>query len=303
MFAGAGKKKLKVERGSLLFRSILVASCLVVLGLILALFATLSADAWPSIVKFKLGFLVGKTWDPVQEVFGASTFIVGTLLTAFLALLISLPFSFAIALMLGEYYRIGPINRVVRTFIDLLASIPSVVYGLWGIAVLIPLVRSVEIALGVTPYGVGIFTASLILAIMIIPYSSSIATEVIKLVPDDLRYAGYGIGATRREVIMSVVLPYTRSGILAGVMLSLGRALGETMAVTLVIGNVSQLPKSIFSPGNTLASVIASQFTESSGTLHLASMVELGLVLFVITTVINAISHQVIIRVGKGDDR
>jgi phosphate transport system permease protein len=188
----------------------------------------------------------------------------------------------------------------MRIFIDLLASIPSVVYGLWGIAVLIPLVRSIENAIGVTPYGVGIFTASLILAIMIVPYSSSIATEVIKLVPDDLRAAGFAVGATRREVIMNVVLPYARSGVLAGVMLSLGRALGETMAVTLVIGNVSRLPQNIFSPGNTLASVIASQFTESSGSLHLAAMVELGLVLFVITTAINAVSHQVIVRLGRG---
>jgi phosphate transport system permease protein len=287
------------ERGSLPFRVALTASTFVVTGLIVALFLTLSADAWPAIARFKLGFLFETTWDPVKKLFGAGTFIVGTLITSFLALVISLPFSLAFALMLGEYFRFGPINRIMRVFIDLLASVPSVVYGLWGIAVLIPIIRSVETAVGVTPYGVGIFTSALVLAIMIIPYSSSIATEVIRLVPDDLRAAGFAIGATRGEVIMNVVFPYARSGILAGVMLSLGRALGETMAVTLVIGNVSRLPENIFSPGNTLASVIASQFTESSGSLHLAAMVELGLVLFIITTIINAISHQIVMRFSQ----
>jgi phosphate transport system permease protein len=295
--------KSKSPPGALPFRITLTASTFIVTGLIVALFLTLSIDAWPAIAKFKLGFLFETTWDPVHKVFGAATFIVGTLLTSFLALLISLPFSIGVALMLGEYYRHGPINKIMRVFIDLLASVPSVVYGLWGIAVLIPIIRSIEVAIGVTPYGVGIFTSSLILAIMIIPYSSSIATEVIRLVPDDLRAAGFAVGATRFEMIMNVVFPYARSGILAGIMLSLGRALGETMAVTLVIGNVSQLPKSIFSPGNTLASVIASQFTESSGSLHLAAMVELGLVLFVITTVINGLSHRVILRLNKGAAR
>jgi phosphate transport system permease protein len=290
-------------RGSLHFRVMLAGSALAILGLIVALFITLAANSWPSIARFKLGFLVHTTWDPVQKVFGGATFIVGTLLTSILALLISLPFSLAIALMLGEYYRYGPLNRVMRVFVDLLASIPSVVYGLWGIAVLIPLIRRFETAIGVTPYGVGIFTASLILAVMIVPYSSSIATEVINLVPNDLRAAGFAVGATRREVITGVVLPYARSGILAGVMLSLGRALGETMAVTLVIGNVSQLPQNIFSPGNTLASVIASQFTESSGSLHLAAMVELGLVLFIITTIINTVANQVILRLSERSAR
>jgi phosphate transport system permease protein len=217
------------ERGSLPFRVALTASTFVVTGLIVALFLTLSADAWPAIARFKLGFLFETTWDPVKKLFGAGTFIVGTLITSFLALVISLPFSLAFALMLGEYFRFGPINRIMRVFIDLLASVPSVVYGLWGIAVLIPIIRSVETAVGVTPYGVGIFTSALVLAIMIIPYSSSIATEVIRLVPDDLRAAGFAIGATRGEVIMNVVFPYARSGILAGVMLSLGRALGQSV--------------------------------------------------------------------------
>jgi len=266
--------------------------------LVAGLFVTLVVGAWPSIAEFKLNFLFNTVWDPVKGNFGAATFIVGTLMTSFLALVISVPFSLAIALMLGEYYRFGLFSRIVRIFVDLLASVPSVVYGLWGIAVLVPAVRGIESHIGVTPYGVGMFTAAIILAIMILPYSASIAIEVIKLVPDDLRSAGFAVGATRREMILNVVFPFARSGIFAGVLLSLGRALGETMAVTLVIGNVMQLPKTIFSPGNTLASVIASQFTEASGSLHLAAMIELALVLFVITTIINAISHQIIIRIG-----
>ncbi len=285
-------------RAEKFFRGTLSGTSYIVMILIAGLFATLVIGAWPALSTFKLGFLFNTVWDPVKGNFGAATFIVGTLITSFLALLISVPFSLAIAIMLGEYYRYGVFSRIVRVFIDLLASVPSVVYGLWGVAVLVPVVRGIESALGVTPYGVGMFTAALILAIMILPYSASIAIEVIKLVPDDLRSAGFAVGATRRETIMSVVFPYARSGIFAGVLLSLGRALGETMAVTLVIGNVMQLPKTIFSPGNTLASVIASQFTEASGSLHLAAMIELALVLFIITTIINAISHQVIIRMG-----
>ncbi|HUX50488.1 MAG TPA: phosphate ABC transporter permease subunit PstC [Spirochaetia bacterium] len=280
------------------FRGTLSGTSYIVMILIGGIFLTLLIGAWPSIVAFKLPFLFTTVWDPVKENFGAATFIVGTLLTSFMALLISIPFSLSIALLLGEYYRSGIFSRIIRTFVDLLASVPSVVYGLWGIAVLIPAVRLIERQLHVVPYGVGMFTAAVILAIMILPYSASIAIEVIKLVPDDLRSAGFAIGATRREMIFNVVFPYARSGILAGFLLSLGRALGETMAVTLVIGNVIQLPKTIFSPGNTLASVIASQFTEANGSLHLAAMIELALVLFIITTIINGISHQVIIRLG-----
>jgi phosphate transport system permease protein len=285
-------------RGETIFRRTLSSTSSVVIFLIAGIFITLLIGAWPSIIEFKLNFLTNTVWDPVKGNFGAATFIVGTLATAFMALIISTPFSLAIALMLGEYYRSGLFSRIVRIFVDLLASVPSVVYGLWGLAVLVPVIRGIESHIGVTPYGVGMFTASIILAIMILPYSASIAIEVIKLVPEDLRSAGFAVGATRQEMIMNVVFPYARSGIFAGVLLSLGRALGETMAVTLVIGNVIQLPKDIFSPGNTLASVIASQFTEASGSLHLSAMIELALVLFILTTIINALSHQIIIRLG-----
>jgi phosphate transport system permease protein len=184
--------------------------------------------------------------------------------------------------------------------IELLAGVPSVIYGFCGLFLLAPLVRALEIELGVAPYGVGIFTASLVLSIMIIPYTASIGREVISLVPSNLKEAALSLGATRFEVIRKVVLPYAGSGIFAGILLSLGRALGETMAVTMVIGNSNFIPKSIFSPANTLASVIANEFTEATGSLYLASLVELGLVLFVVTTVINIVGKWIIRQMGVG---
>jgi phosphate transport system permease protein len=184
--------------------------------------------------------------------------------------------------------------------IELLAGVPSVIYGFCGLFLLAPVVRSLEVTLGATPYGVGIFTASLVLSIMVIPYSASIGREVINLVPSDLKEAALSLGATRFEVVRKVVLPYASSGIFAGILLSLGRALGETMAVTMVIGNSNFIPKSIFSPGNTLASVIANEFTEATGSLYLASLIELGLVLFVVTAVINILGKLTIRRLGVG---
>ncbi len=282
--------------GEKLFRAVLVTSTLLVTLLVAGIFVTLVGGSLESIGKFGLRFLFSTTWDPVKGVFGAATFIVGTLLTSFIALAISLPFSLGVGILLGEYYNRGAIAGTIGVIIDLLASIPSVVYGFWGIAVLVPLVRGLETKIGVTPYGVGIFTSSLILAVMIVPYSASIASEVIRLVPIDMKRAAYALGSTRYEVVRKIVLTYAQSGILAGIMLSLGRALGETMAVTMVIGNVSKLPTTIFSPGNTLASVIASEFTESTSALHQSAMIELALVLFLITTLINWIAHQTINR-------
>ncbi len=213
-----------------------------------------------------------------------------------MALLISIPFSFAIAIFLGEYYPRGWFSEFLKNAIELIAAVPSVIYGFWGLFVLVPLVRSLEIKLGVTPYGIGIFTSSLILAIMIIPYAASLGREMIRMVPSSLKEAAYSLGATRYEVIRAVILPYAKSGLLAGVLLSLGRALGETMAVTMVIGNSSLIPKSIFDPGNTMASVIANEFTEAASTLYLSSLIELGLVLFLVTVVINLIGKRIIKR-------
>jgi len=180
---------------------------------------------------------------------------------------------------------------------ELLAGIPSVIYGFWGLFVFVPIVRKLEMKIGIPPYGVGIFTASVILAVMVVPYASSIGREVISLVPSDVKEAAYSLGATRQEVIMKVILPYARSGIMAGILLALGRALGETMAVTMVIGNSNFLPRSMFSPGNTMASVIANEFTEATGRLYLSSLIEIGLLLFLVTVVINITGRYIIKKV------
>lgn len=285
--------------GDRIYRGVLVGVTFFVVAMILGLFLTLLVNSFPAIREFGFSFLFNKTWDPVKANFGAASFFVGTFITSFVALVISIPFSLSVAILLGEYHRGEWISRVMATLIDLLASIPSVVYGVWGLVVVVPLVRLLETAVGVPPYGTGIFASSIILAIMIIPYSASIATEVLKLVPEDIKHAGYGVGATRFEVVRSVVLPYARSGIFAGIMLSLGRALGETMAVTMVIGNVSRMPTSLFSLGNTLASVIASQFTEAASEIHRAALIELGLVLFIFTALINLAGRLIIDRMGS----
>ena len=278
------------------FRGSLVLIAVSILVLVLSFLFTLIVQSMPSIKALGSGFLFGKTWDPVANIYGSYPFLLGTLLTSFLALLISAPFSFAIAIFLGEYYPRGWFSEFLKNSIELIAAVPSVIYGFWGLFVLVPLVRSLEIKLGVTPYGIGIFTASIILAIMIIPYAASLGREMIRMVPSSLKEAAYSLGATRFEVIRMVILPYSKSGLFAGVLLSLGRALGETMAVTMVIGNTSLIPKSIFDPGNTMASVIANEFTEAASTLYLSSLIELGLVLFLVTVIINLIGKRIIKR-------
>jgi len=282
------------------FRKILYVAGGCVLVLLLAIFLSLVIASLPAIRNFGIGFLVSTTWDPVKGEFGALPFLVGTLATSFLALIISIVFSIPISIFLGEYVTRGATSTFIKSMIELLAGIPSVIYGFCGLFLLVPLIRPLEIKLGVTPYGVGIFTASLILAVMVIPYSASIGREVISLVPSDLKEAAHSLGATQFEVIRKVVLPYAYSGVFAGILLSLGMALGETMAVTMVIGNSNFIPKTILSPGNTLASVIANEFTEATGSLYLASLIKLGLVLFVVTTIINILGKLIIRRMGTG---
>lgn len=277
----------KSGRSESVFRGVLYLSALCMVVLVGAVFLSLLAYSFPSIKKIGFEFLWNTTWNPVAGKFGALPFLIGTLLTSFLALLISLPFSLSISILLGEYFTRGTTSSFLRSAIEILAGIPSVIYGFWGLLVLVPVVRVLEMKLGVMPYGVGVFTASLILAVMIIPYSASIGREVIQMVPSELKEAAYSLGATRFEVIKKVVLPYARSGIFAGILLSLGRALGETMAVTMVIGNANVIPNSIFSPANTMASVIANEFTEATGEVYLSSLIEIGLLLFVVTMIVN----------------
>lgn len=301
-FLDAGKTREKTKRWQFdpfttpesIFRAILYGAALCMVLLLAGILLTLIIESFPAIKAFGFRFLFSKTWDPVTEEFGALPFLVGTLITSFLALAISLPFSLSLSLYLGEYAAEGFLSSMLRSAVELLAGIPSVIYGFWGLFIMVPAVRYIEIKLGVTPYGVGILTSSIILAIMIIPYSASLGREVIRLVPTELKEAAYSLGATRFEVIRRVILPYVVSGITAGNILALGRAIGETMAVTMVIGNSNFIPRSIFAPANTMASVIANEFTEATSTTYLASLVEVGLLLFIVTMVINIIGKQII---------
>ncbi len=279
-----------------IFKGLLYTAGLFMALLVFFAFLSLVQKSMPSIKAFGFNFLINPDWNPPLRKFGALAFFVGTLLTSILALLISIPFSIAISLFLGEYYRDNFFGKILDYTTDLLAGIPSVIYGLWGLFFMVPIVRKIELLVGVPPYGVGIFTASLILTIMIVPYTSSIGREVIRLVPKDLKEAAYSLGATQFEVIKKVILPYAKSGIFAGILLSFGRALGETMAVTMVIGNSNYLPSNIFAPANTMASVIANEFAEATDALHLSSLIELALFLFVISFVINYLGNIVIKR-------
>ncbi len=242
------------------------------------------------------GFITNSEWDPrsATEEYGALSFIVGTLFTAFFALLICLLFSLPVALFNGEYFKGTKISSFVGSIVGLLAGIPSIVYGLWGFYMLRPL----TIELGINAQGFGIFTASIVLAIMIIPYASSLSSEFLSMVPNNLKEGAYSLGATRIEVIQHISLPVAGSGIVASYILALGRALGETMAVTMLIGNTNNIPKGLADTGNTMASIIANQFGESDG-IKLSSLIAIGLLLFIITAIINLIAKLIVKHMSR----
>jgi phosphate transport system permease protein len=277
-------------------KGVLLLSSAIILLIASGMAFSLIEGAIPAFKKFGFGFVFNNNWNPTQgkENYGALPFIAGTLITSITALLISLPLSFSASLFLGEYYRGTKLAKVLGMMVDLLAGIPSIVYGLWGFYVLRPLL----IDLGLPNQGFGIFTASIILAIMIIPYATSLSNEIILMVPNELKEAAYSLGATKSEVVFNVIVPSARSGIIAGYILSFGRALGETMAVTMLIGNTNIVPDGFFSTGNTMASVIANQFGEAEG-LKLSSLIAIGLLLFLITGIINAIGKFIIKRMAK----
>lgn len=242
------------------------------------------------------GFIANAEWDPrsATEEYGTLSFIVGTLFTAFFALLICFLFSLPVALFVGEYFKGTKISSLVSSVVDLLAGIPSIVYGLWGFYMLRPL----TVELGINAQGFGIFTASVVLAIMIIPYASSLSGEFLSMVPDNLKEGAYSLGATRLEVVQHISLPVAGSGIVAAYMLALGRALGETMAVTMLIGNTNHIPKGLADTGNTMASIIANQFGESDG-LKMSALIAIGLLLFIITAIINFIAKLVMKHLSR----
>ena len=286
-----------IDRSEKRFTRILTASGALIVIVLIAVFFTLFMSALPAIKKFGIAFFLSASWNTTTESFGVLPFLVGTLATSFLALLIAIPFSIAISMFLGAYFKEGVVSNFLRSAVEVLAGIPSVIYGLWGVFLLVPLVRALELRFGVAPHGVGILTSSLILAIMVIPYSASLGREVITLVPGDLKEAAYSLGATRFEVMKNIIIPYARSGIIAGILLAFGRAIGETMAVTMLIGNSSFLPTSIFSPANTMASVIANQFSEATGIVS-SSLIYVALVLFLVTMIINIIGNYVISKIS-----
>lgn len=274
-----------------ILKNILFAASVIILLIAAGIVYALTSGSLQSIHEFGWKFLFTAEWDPTfgSEKYGALIFIVGTLSTSLLALLLAIPLAFSTSLFVGEYFRNSPLATIVSTLVDLLAGIPSIIFGLWGFYVLRPFI----VELGLSPQGYGIFTSGLILAFMIIPYATSLSNTTISMVNNELKEAAYSLGSTRLEVIWNVILPNARSGITASYILALGRALGETLAVTMLIGNSNVLPTGLFSTGNSMASVIANQFGEASG-LQLSSLIEIGLLLFVITTIINAIGKFII---------
>ena len=265
------------------FNALLGAAAIVIVSIFAGFVVTLVVQSLPAAKQEGVAFLYGSTWNPVTSKFGALPFIAGTLMTSALALLLAVPLSLSAGILMGEYLRAGWMRTALNTLINVLASIPSVVFGLWGIEVVIPLVRSLATLVGAPPYGAGILAASLVLAIMIIPYMSSMTREALLNVPAGLREGAFALGLTKHEVVTGIALPFAKKSILAGLLLSLGRALGETMAVTMLIGNATRIPNSLFSLGNTLASVIASQFNEASSDVHRSAMMALALILLIIT--------------------
>ncbi|MBT5855064.1 phosphate ABC transporter permease subunit PstC [bacterium] len=278
------------------FKLALMLCGVMTIGLLLISLYSLISESLPSISQFGLSFLTSTSWDPVFGEFGALPFITGTLLTTLLALLISTPISLSIAIFLNFYVTNKRLLTIIKSGVELLAGVPSVIFGFWGLSVLVPLVRNVELFMGAPPYGVGILTASIILAIMIIPYSTTVAYDIMGMIPSTLKEASYAMGATKFETIIYIVIPWSWSGIMSGILLALGRALGETMAVTMVIGNSNVIPDSIFSTGNTIASVIANEFSEATEDLYLSSLVQLGLVLFFITTLFSVLGQKLVKR-------
>ena len=301
-----------------LFSLAACGAALLTLTLLLGIIASLAMGAWPAIHKYGAGFLTHNAWDPVRKDFGGLVMIYGTLATSFIALLIAIPVSFGIALFLTELSPVW-LKRPLGTAIELLAAVPSIVYGMWGLMVFGPVLaryvqQPLQSLLGEIPFlgalvsgppvGIGILPAGIILSIMIIPFVASVMRDVFEVTPPLLKESAYGLGATTWEVVWRVVLPYTKTGVLGGIMLGLGRALGETMAVTFVIGNTNQLHSlSLFQPANSITSALANEFAEAASGLHQASLIYLGLLLFLITFTVLICSRLLLMRLQKNEGK
>jgi phosphate transport system permease protein len=299
------------------FEHTTMSFAVLVLAMLLAIIGALSYAALPALEKFGLGFFFTNVWNPVKSEFGALAPIYGTLVTSAIALLIGVPVSFGIALFLTE--MCPPIlTRPLGTAVELLAAIPSIIYGMWGLFVFAPLfgdyvqplLQKIFGNLWIlgplfkgAPNGIGMLSAGIILSVMVIPFISSVMRDVFEIVPPVLKESAYAIGCTTWEVVRNVVLPYTKVGVIGGIMLGLGRALGETMAVTFIIGNAYRISSSLYEPGNSIASALANEFNEAADPVHRASLITLGLVLFVLTLIVLGLSRLLISQLAKGEGR
>jgi phosphate transport system permease protein len=296
--------------GDRVFRLLCLSAAVGVLAVLGSVFLSLAGGAWPAFRTFGFSFFLTESWNPVTDKFGALAPIYGTLVTAFIAMLIAVPVGLGIAIFLTELCP-KRLRQPIGTAIELLAGIPSIIYGIWGLFIFAPVMQAYvqtpliamfenvpvlsEFFAG-PPYGIGIFTASLVLAIMVLPFITAVSRDVFETVPPVLKESAYGLGCTTWEVVRNIVVPYTRIGVIGGCMLGLGRALGETMAVTFVIGNAHRISGSILAPGTTISATIANEFTEAVGDLHTSSLIACGLILFLITFVVLSMARLMLMR-------
>jgi phosphate transport system permease protein len=299
--------------GERIFRGATLTAAVLVLVLLGGVTIALLEGAWPALSHFKLEFLTRQVWNPVTEKFGALAPIYGTLVTSIIAMAVAIPLSFGISIFLTELCPAW-LKRPVGVAVELLAAVPSIIFGIWGMFVFAPVLQrhvqpwlidhlgplpGIGLLFQGPPFGIGILTASLVLAIMVLPFIASVMRDVFETIPDVLRESAYGLGATTWEVIWKVVLPYSRTGVVGGIMLGLGRALGETMAVTFVIGNAHRVSSSLLAPGTTISASIANEFTEAVGDLYTSSLIALGVLLFLITFVVISVARLMLRRLDR----
>ncbi|MDE2250008.1 MAG: phosphate ABC transporter permease subunit PstC [Gammaproteobacteria bacterium] len=309
--SGHLRREARTER---VFRVATLVSAILVLLLLAGVIATLVEGSWPALKAFNWSFVTGERWNPVTDVYGALTPLYGTIVTSLVALLLAVPLSFGIAVFLTEICPLW-LRGPVSTGIELLASVPSIVYGIWGLFVLAPILQhhvqpwlidhlgplpGIGMFFQGPPFGIGLLTAGLVLAIMVLPFVTSVMREVFRMTPVSLKEAAYGLGATQWNVVWDVVLPWSRAGVIGGIMLGLGRALGETMAVTFVIGNAHRISASLLAPSTTISAAIANEFAEAVGDLYTSALFALGLLLFVLTFAVIAAARLMLLRLEQG---
>ncbi|HEU4620342.1 MAG TPA: phosphate ABC transporter permease subunit PstC [Gammaproteobacteria bacterium] len=304
-------------RAETVFRWATFLSASLVLLLLAGVLLSLAYGAWPALEKFKLGFLTSEAWNPVTEEFGALAPIYGTIVTSLIAMVVAVPIGFGIAVFLTEICPLW-LRSPISIAIELLAAIPSIVFGIWGLFVLVPILQQyvqpwlidhlgplplIGSLFQGPPFGIGLFAAGLVLAIMVLPFITAVMREVFQMTPRALKEGAYGVGATQWEVVWDIVVPWSRPGVIGGVMLGLGRALGETMAVTFVVGNAHRVSASLMAPGTTISAAIANEFTEAVGDLYTSSLIALGLILFLLTFTVIAGARLLLLKLERNNPR